>query len=111
MVKGRVGGLKVDIERTGGASVARLQGELDLSTANDLESALAGSGDDVVLDLRGLEFIDSAGLRAVLSLEQRLRRAGGRLRLVPGPESVQQVFTITGLEARLEFEPPGQFPG
>jgi anti-anti-sigma factor len=43
-----------------------LRGELDLGTAEQLERALADAGDDVVLDLRGLTFMDSTGVRMLL---------------------------------------------
>lgn len=85
-----------------------LQGELDLPATAELEPELdrvAGEpGLEVLtLDLRGLEFLDSSGLRLVVVVERRLRDAGRRLVLVRGPQPVQRVFEITRMTDRLEF--------
>jgi anti-anti-sigma factor len=85
-----------------------LEGELDLPATAELEpelDRLAGEPglDTVALDLRGLEFLDSSGLRLVVVAERRLREAGRRLVLVRGPQPVQRVFEITRMTERLEF--------
>jgi anti-sigma B factor antagonist len=85
-----------------------LEGELDLLATAELEpelDRLAGEPgvDTVALDLRGLEFLDSSGLRLVVVAERRLREAGRRLLLVRGPQPVQRVFEITRMTERLEF--------
>jgi anti-anti-sigma factor len=94
-------------ERDVHARVA-LRGELDLPAAAQLEpelDRLAGEpGVEVVtLDLRGLEFLDSSGLRLIVVVERRLRDAGRRLVLVRGPQPVQRVFEITRMTERLDF--------
>ena len=89
-----------------------LVGELDLSTASEAEKALrhAEAGAPFVLvDLRGVSFLDSTGLRLILAADARAKREGRRLALVPGPESVHRVFRIALLEDRLEFvDPPDE---
>ena len=57
----------------------------------------------VVFDLRGLDFLDSTGLRLILGADSRARREGRRVVIVPGPEKVHRVFRITLLDRRLEF--------
>ena len=57
----------------------------------------------IVLDLRGLTFLDSTGLRSLITADARAREDGRRLTLVQGPAVVQRVFEITGLEGRLEI--------
>ena len=57
----------------------------------------------VVLDLRGLTFLDSTGLRSLIAADARGREQGRRVTLVQGPAVVQRVFEITGLEGRLEI--------
>ena len=83
-----------------------LRGELDIATAPELERALAAVPleGSAVLDLHALDFIDAAGMRAVLSAYRRLRE---RLRIIPAPERLQRVFRIAGLEQALPFEPAG----
>jgi anti-anti-sigma factor len=92
----------------GALTLVTLRGELDLMASAELEpelDRLAGApGVDVVaLDLRGLEFLDSSGLRLVVVTERRLDEAGRRLVLVRGPHPVQRVFEITRMTERLEF--------
>ncbi len=88
-----------------------LRGELDLASVPVLERELAaieeaGSA-GLELDLRGLTFIDSTGLRAILGADERARRQGRELRVLPGPEPVHRVFRITGLDRRLRFVEAG----
>jgi anti-sigma B factor antagonist len=92
----------------GALAVVVPRGELDLSGAAVLEAELERLARDsalrtVVLDLRGLEFIDSSGLRLVILTDMRWREAGRRFALVRGPETVHRVFEITQMNERLEF--------
>src|SRR5919202_839954 len=71
----------------GALALVTLEGELDLPATAELEPELdrlaAEPGvEAVALDLRGLEFLDSSGLRLVVVVERRLREAGRRLVLV-----------------------------
>jgi anti-anti-sigma factor len=62
----------------------------------------------LVLDLSQLSFLDSTGLRAVVTADERARSNGRRLVVVRGPDPVQRVFAITRLEERLEMVDDGQ---
>jgi anti-sigma B factor antagonist len=87
--------------------VISFSGELDISRADEVERELERIEADrpslVVFDLRGLEFLDSTGLRLLLSADSRARRDGRRVVIVPGQEKVHRVFRITLLDRRLEF--------
>jgi anti-anti-sigma factor len=50
----------------------------------------------VILDLRQIEFMDSTGLRVVLSAHQRAHETGRRFALVRGADQVERVLTVTG---------------
>lgn len=100
----------LEFETTRNATVAVIAatGELDLSGATVLEAELDRVQEDpelaiVVLDLRGLEFMDSSGLRLVVLADMRAREAGRRFVLVRGPETVHRVFEITRMSERLDF--------
>jgi anti-sigma B factor antagonist len=84
-----------------------LFGELDIATAGQVDAALVDAERDapahIVLDLRGLTFLDSTGLRSLLGADMRAREEGRRLTLIQGPGAVRRVFEITGLEGRLEI--------
>lgn len=85
----------------------KLKGELDLSTAQKLQEELrrveAKAPDVLVLDLSRLVFLDSTGLRSIVTADERAREQGRRVVIVRGPEPVQRVFSITRLEERLEI--------
>lgn len=88
----------------GRKAVVSLAGELDLAGAATLERELAGLEDStVVVDLRGLGFIDSSGLRALAVAALRAQGAGRRFALVPGAARVMRVFDVTRMRERLEF--------
>jgi anti-sigma B factor antagonist len=84
-----------------------LRGELDLSTVSkvqeELERIEQSAPPTVLLDLSKLSFLDSTGLRCLVTADERARQAGRRVVLVRGPTPVQRVFTITRLEDRLEM--------
>ena len=96
--------LSVKTSLAGRTAVIALAGELDLAGAAALERELAGvDAGAVVVDLRGLGFMDSSGLRALAVAAQRAQRAGRRFALVPGAAQVMRVFDITRMRERLEF--------
>jgi anti-anti-sigma factor len=103
--------LEVDTQdRDGGVWIA-LRGELDLSTIERVEQELAlaeeGGSELIVLDLSGLTFLDSTGLRTIVTADQRARRTGRRVVVLKGPATVHRVFTITRLDERLEMVDDG----
>ena len=99
--------LEVDTEKRNGLVHVMLRGELDLSSVNKVQDELqrveADGPSVVLLDLSKLTFLDSTGLRCLVTADQRARDAGRRLVLVRGPDPVQRVFAITRLEERLEM--------
>jgi anti-sigma B factor antagonist len=99
--------LEIETEDRDGLVHVALRGELDLSTVGKVQDELKrveqSSPPTVVLDLSKLSFLDSTGLRCIVTADERARQAGRRVVLVRGPEPVQRVFTITRLEDRLEI--------
>ena len=99
--------LTVQVQGDGHAIVLRPSGELDPSTTGTLDAALRramdGDGSTVVLDLDGLDFIDSGGLRLLVAAAERSRDNGDRLRMRGGSYVVKRVLAITGLEHSLPF--------
>ena len=92
-----------------GVVTLRPTGELDIATADKLERALHSDrrpGDQVVLDLAGLEFLDSTGLRVIVRAVEAATREGWDLRLRGGPPAVRRVFEIAGVLGALPFEAP-----
>jgi anti-anti-sigma factor len=89
----------------GRASVIAVSGELDLASGPAFEQELArvtsSDAEQVVLDLRELEFMDSTGLSILVKAHQQAEEAGQRFGLVKGPQQVQRLLTLTGVEDRL----------
>jgi anti-sigma B factor antagonist len=83
----------------------RLDGELDLLTAPKLAAAideiLRHQDTDLAIDLRAVEFIDSAGLHVLLNAQRRLTRTGRSLAVISGPGPVRQVIELARLEDTL----------
>jgi anti-sigma B factor antagonist len=104
---------RCETARDGDTVWVRPQGELDLDTAPELEQELASvredGGDRVVLDLRRLTFMDSTGLRLVIRWDTAARQDGFEFAIVPGPDVVQRVIRLTGMDGHLTVaEPPAE---
>jgi anti-sigma B factor antagonist len=99
----------VTITEQGDAVRVALSGELDISSAPRLQDDLARVEADgpatIVLDLSGLDFMDSTGLRLLIGADSRARDAGRRLVLIQGNEMIQRVLRVTRLDERLEIVP------
>jgi anti-anti-sigma factor len=96
--------------RDGDGAWVRPIGELDLDTAPLLEEQLAAArargAARLVLDLRGLTFMDSTGLRLVIRWDTAGREDGFEFAIVPGSEVVQRVFRLTGMDEYLRVADP-----
>jgi anti-anti-sigma factor len=100
------GNFDVATYRGNSALVVAPRGEVDLATVDLVREAVEREkepGEDLVLDLREVGFMDTSGLRYVLELNDRASRDGYNLRLVKGPRPVQRVFEVSGVERRLPF--------
>jgi anti-sigma B factor antagonist len=99
--------LEIKTEDRNGLVHVALVGELDLSTVAKVQEELrrveADAPATVVVDLSKLTFLDSTGLRCIVTADERARDQGRRVVIVRGPDPVQRVFTITRLEERLEM--------
>jgi anti-sigma B factor antagonist len=81
-------------------------GELDISTVPELQEALTRArqgGRRLVVDLRGLEFMDSTGLTLLTRWSLAAERDGFSLALVPGNDRIQRLFEITRLITHFSF--------
>jgi anti-sigma B factor antagonist len=83
-------------------------GELDVSTAPEVDRALAAlraaGCRELVLDLGGLSFMDSSGLNLALRWMRDARRDGYGFAVAPGPRLVQRVVAVAGLEGVVPFD-------
>jgi anti-sigma B factor antagonist len=93
--------------------VVALEGEIDLAAAPAAERRIADAEERgpgrLVIDLREVTFMDSSGLRVLLTAHRRAEEAGRAFALVKGGEAVERLLDVTGISGRLEVldEPPG----
>src|SRR4051794_26293500 len=96
-------------ESDGGSGRVAPVGEVDLATVDEVDAhlrALQAAGvRHVVLDLRGVTFMDSTGVRLLLEHDAGSRRDGYAFAVVPGPTPVQRVLELAGITDHLTFEP------
>lgn len=92
-------GLQVEVDESGGAAVARLTGELDITSAGALQEQLSGLVEkgDVRVDMSAVEFVDSSGLGALVQLHNLASERNTTLELHSVPERVQRLLEITKL--------------
>lgn len=86
-------------------TVIAVSGELDLMSSGELEEALEElDGSDhgsVVLDLREVEFMDSAGLAVVVRAHQRAESAGTSFGVASASPQVRRLLALTGMDERM----------
>ncbi|MDX6720047.1 MAG: anti-sigma factor antagonist [Solirubrobacteraceae bacterium] len=103
----KLGELSLSSEREGDVHTIGLFGELDLATADrlarELERVEATDARSIVLDLSGLTFMDSSGVRLVLSASARSRADANRLTMLRGGAVVQRVLELCGVDDLLPF--------
>ncbi|MFI7644471.1 STAS domain-containing protein [Micromonospora sp. NPDC049460] len=96
-------------DRQGGGACLRLAGELDLSTAPELNAAIDrlvdGGERQLLVDLTELVFCDSTGIAAFVRGDNRVAADGGWLRVTGASGRVDRVLQVTGLADVLRYEP------
>lgn len=94
--------MTVQVTDSGGWAIARVTGDLDVASAPRLREQLVGlvtgGQPNLVLDLDGVDFLDSTGLGVIVGVLKRTRSHGGDLRLVCTRASIRRVFEITALD-------------
>jgi anti-sigma B factor antagonist len=106
---------RIESERQGPTALIRLIGEFDLSCEQPFEEKLAHALDvftsQLVVDLCELSFIDSVGLRMLLSLENRSRAEDFAFVVLCGEGQVREVLKLSGLDGLLPLvDPSGIVP-
>ena len=94
-------------EVNGGVNEVKLVGRLDAKAAKEADEAFAmaaAEAKNVRLDLTELDYIASAGLRALKRLRSSVRENGGTLTVVGVQDEVMDVLEMTGFAAMLTFE-------
>ena len=98
--------MTIDIKRNAEKTVIELVGRLDTTTAPVLDKTInedVADTQDLVLDLNGLEYISSAGLRVLLSAQKKMQK-NGSMKVINVCEAVMDVLEMTGFADILTIE-------
>lgn len=87
--------------------ILELQGELDMANSGLLDEALLGADLDgsqtVVLDLRGVRFVDSTGLKAIFRARKAAHEGGQQFAVTQGSAQVRRLLSLTRLNEHLKI--------
>ncbi len=93
--------MRIEIIDYQGIKVVALSGEIDMYTSPTLREELMGLINKrvtpLLVDLKGVSYIDSSGLATLVEMSQRLKKISGRIRLSNMEQKVKNIFEITKL--------------
>ena len=98
--------MTMEIKKNADAAVIEIAGRIDTTTAPALEKAVnenIGDTKNLVLDLKAVQYISSAGLRVLLTAQKKMQKIGS-MKVVNVCESVMEVFEMTGFADILVIE-------
>lgn len=97
--------MKIEKKLNGNTLVFALDGRLDTTTAPELENEIGDLDgvEELIFDMKNLEYISSAGLRVILKA-QKIMNEKGSMKLKNVGESIMEVFEITGFSDFLTIE-------
>ena len=98
--------MTIEIKRNAEETTIELVGRLDTTTAPALDKTIGediGDTKNLILDLKGLEYISSAGLRVLLATQKKMQQLGA-MKIINACELVMEVFEVTGFKDILTIE-------
>ena len=90
--------MTIEIKRNAEETIIEIVGRLDTITAPALDKTInedIGDTKNLVLDVKGMEYISSAGLRVLLGAQKKMQKIGS-MKLIGVCEEVMEVFEMTG---------------
>lgn len=100
--------MEIQTQKEANATVVTISGRLDAVTAPDFEKTLTEliTGDEIcfIVDFEQLDYISSAGLRALLATAKRLKVKGGKIRFANVKGTVKEVFDISGFGSIFQMD-------
>ena len=98
--------MTIEIKKNATETIIEIVGRLDTITAPSLDKTInedIGDTTNLVLDIKGVEYISSAGLRVLLSAQKKMQKIGA-MKVVNVREEVMEVFEMTGFADILVIE-------
>ncbi|MEZ8148748.1 anti-anti-sigma factor [Enterovibrio norvegicus] len=91
--------------KEGNSVVIHVNGQFDFSVVQEFRSAYQDcQGKDIVVDFRGTEYIDSAGLGMLLNMQTFLEQKDGDIRLINTMPQIKRVLVIARFEKKFKIE-------
>ena len=104
--------LSIETDNRQSVSVMKVRGRIDSETAPELDDALTKLLQDkhnqIVLNLQGVDYMSSAGLRAIVKAYQSAKKSGGNLFLASVSEPVEVILRTVGMMQMLQMYPTEQ---
>ena len=104
--------LSLETDNTQSVSVMKVKGRVDSDTAPELDDALAkllqNNRNKIVLNLQGVDYISSAGLRAMVKAYQAAKKSGGDVRLAAVSGPIEVILRTVGMMQMLQMYPTDQ---
>jgi anti-sigma B factor antagonist len=92
---------RMNVQRANGVARVSLEGEMDMAAVDPFLRGLSEveqePGVEILVDLRGLTFLDSSGLHQLVELHERSLTAGRTVELVGTPDKLTKLFELTSL--------------
>ena len=101
--------MQYSFELEGQALIVTLRGELDLHTSPEFKEALTKLFEthshvtNLIMDVKGLSFVDSSGLGVILGRYRELQERGGRLFFVQANPQIKRILQMSGFQKISEF--------
>ena len=98
--------MTIEIKKTAAETIIEIVGRMDTITAPALDKAInedIGDTKNLVLDVKGMEYISSAGLRVLLAAQKKMQKIGS-MKVINVCEAVMEVFEMTGFADILVIE-------
>ena len=98
--------MTIEIKKEAAETIIRIAGRLDTITAPALDKAInedIGETRNLILDMKSLEYISSAGLRVLLGAQKKMQKIGS-MKVTNVSEEVMEVFEMTGFADILVIE-------
>ena len=98
--------MTIEIKKNADEAIIEVAGRLDTITAPALDKAInedIGDATSLVLDVKGMEYISSAGLRVILSAQKKMQKIGS-MKVINVCEEVMEIFEMTGFADILVIE-------
>ena len=100
-------GIDLNVNRNGKSATVAISGEIDLTSAprvdDEVTALIEDSVVDLTIDLGGVSFMDSTGLRVLLKASKLLEGAGGNLTLSRPSDPVRRLLEVSGLDTHFQI--------